>query len=299
MPSGMGYGAAQGLEQVLARRFQEQLEKTRMAEQARAFGLQDRRLAQDASQFDRTLDLNEREGAADMALRGTIIGQNQASAEADRDFREREAATDAALAGTTIAQRAALQDDEQAFTAGQNAQDRSARSALVASQQSPPPGPSPYTAERAARVVQSVDALMSKVGMNTVGLGSVLANVPGTNARDFQAELDTLKANIAFNELTQMREASKTGGALGNVSERELDLLSSALGGLDAGQSPENLKEQLQRIRDSITRWQEAVGNASGPPMGAGVSTDAAAAGMGAPAGGVDVAAILKQYGLE
>lgn len=132
-------------------------------------------------------------------------------------------------------------------------------------------GPSAYSTERAARTVQSVDELINRVTPWTVGLkGSLMANIPETDARNFKAELDTLKANIAFNELTAMREASKTGGALGQVSDKESQLLQSALGSLDTGQSPENLKVQLQKIRESVTRWQDAAKTQGGqaPPGG-------------------------------
>lgn len=137
-------------------------------------------------------------------------------------------------------------------------------------------GPSPYATERGARTIQSVDELIGKVGRLTTGFGSILAGIPETAARNFRAELDTLKANIAFNELTQMREASKTGGALGQVSNIELNLLQSALGALDAGQSPDNLREQLQKIKESVQRWNEAqarvgtrqTGGGAGDPLG-------------------------------
>lgn len=119
---------------------------------------------------------------------------------------------------------------------------------------------SPYAKERATRTIQSVDELMGKVGAKTAGYGSLLSALPATDARNFKAELDTLKANIAFNELTAMREASKTGGALGAVSDREAQLLQSALGALDAGQSPANLKQQLQKVKESVQRWQAASG---------------------------------------
>lgn len=120
------------------------------------------------------------------------------------------------------------------------------------------PVTSEYAAERARRTVESVDALLGKVNNWTVGYGSMLSGVPESDARNFKAELDTLKANIAFNELTAMREASKTGGALGQVSNVELALLESALGALDRAQSPQQFREQLIKIRDSVKRWQDA-----------------------------------------
>ncbi len=137
----------------------------------------------------------------------------------------------------------------------------------VAARKAPSDEASPYSTERATRTVQSVDELMGKVNRWTTGVGSVLSRIPESDARNFAAELDTLKANIAFNELTQMREASKTGGALGQVSNIELGLLQSALGALDPGQSPANLRGQLQKIKGSIERWQQArVGGARALP---------------------------------
>ena len=118
--------------------------------------------------------------------------------------------------------------------------------------------PSPYSQERARRVVADVDSLKSKVNRASVGFGSLLSVIPETQAREFKAQLDSLKANIAFNELNAMREASKTGGALGQVSVRELELLESALGALDTGQSPSEFTSQLDKIKASIERWQAA-----------------------------------------
>lgn len=120
--------------------------------------------------------------------------------------------------------------------------------------------PSPYSVERANRTVEQVDRLMENVSGWTTGWGSWLRGIPTTSSRNFNAELQTLKSNIAFNELTQMREASKTGGALGQVSDREGRLLESALGALDSGQSPENFKQNLEQIKRSIQNWQEAQG---------------------------------------
>lgn len=115
-----------------------------------------------------------------------------------------------------------------------------------------------YGEERAARALANVQTLRTKVSPLNTGLGSLLANIPGTSARDFQAQVDTLKANISFNELAQMREASKTGGALGSISNRELDLLSSALGALDTGQGKQNFLRQLDAIESSLQRWHAA-----------------------------------------
>lgn len=125
------------------------------------------------------------------------------------------------------------------------------------------PAISPYQAERSTRVLQSVDELLAQVdvdGDQNVGFfakGQSL--IPGTSEYYFAKQLETLKSNIAYSELTAMREASKTGGALGQVSDKETALLSSALGAVDIGLSKEQFIEQMERIRGSIERWQEAV----------------------------------------
>lgn len=153
-------------------------------------------------------------------------------------------------------------------------------SAAPPSQQ--PQATSPYQAERGRRTIADVDALMGQVGYDTTGVGSILARLPATSARNFQAQLDTLKANIAFSELTAMREASKTGGALGAISDKEIGLLSSALGALDAGQSPAAFRQQLQKVKDSILRWQKAMGIVKDEPPPGGVGTGRASGAGGA-----------------
>lgn len=121
-----------------------------------------------------------------------------------------------------------------------------------------------YKQERDVRNLNSVDELIKRVDDNPGIFGrSAALPIPDwmrtDDFRNFEAELDTLKANISFGELTAMREASKTGGALGNVSNIELALLEAALGALRMDQSPENFKKQLTKIKESIQRFQKAL----------------------------------------
>lgn len=131
------------------------------------------------------------------------------------------------------------------------------------------PGVSDYSIERATRTIASVDNLIAKAQASPKIFGrSAAAPIPdwarSDEYRNYSSELKTLASNIAFNELTAMREASKTGGALGQVSDREGQLLQSALGALDMTQSPENIVAQLQQIKDSVNRWQQAVAQYGG-----------------------------------
>jgi len=131
----------------------------------------------------------------------------------------------------------------------------------------------PYMQERITRNLSSLDDLEGQVSNWNTGMGSLLSIIPGTPAANFKADVEELAANISFGELTAMREASKTGGALGSITERELQLLQSALGSLDRAQSPAQFKKSLGDIRDSINRWTNAMNQYGGDSAGGGGET--------------------------
>ena len=58
-----------------------------------------------------------------------------------------------------------------------------------------------------------------------------------------------------------MREASPTGGALGNVSEKENEYLQSVLGNVEQSQNPEQLKRNLLRLREAYLDIVHGYGN--------------------------------------
>lgn len=91
--------------------------------------------------------------------------------------------------------------------------------------------------------------MLEEDGRWVAGWGSMLSGVPESAARDFQATLDTIKANLGFEELQNMRDSSPTGGALGQVTEKEIAFLQAMQGNLDAAQSPQQLAEVLQEIQ--------------------------------------------------
>lgn len=91
-------------------------------------------------------------------------------------------------------------------------------------------------------------------GAFATGLGgSVLANVPGSQAYDLGQLTQTIRANIGFDRLQQMREASPTGGALGAIAVQELQALQAVLGSLDTAQSQEQFLANLDRLEEIYT----------------------------------------------
>ena len=161
------------------------------------------------------------------------------------------------------AYRVADREDDQAFDAEQRRLERAARAAEGAADRAAKsagngtPGAT-YAAERGARAIDMIDDIAGKAGVwNTGVVAQMLSGIGGTPAHNLAADLEGLGAAIAFGELTEMREASKTGGALGNVSNIELALLQNALGALRQSQSLTQFRTNLQKVRARLDRWQQ------------------------------------------
>lgn len=111
----------------------------------------------------------------------------------------------------------------------------------------------------ADNVLTAVRDAYGLVGLNTAGVGSSLASIPGTDSRDLSAKLETIKANLGFDRLQQMRDMSPTGGALGAVAVQELTALQSTVASLDQGQSRAELKKSLNKIETHYNNWLKTV----------------------------------------
>lgn len=95
------------------------------------------------------------------------------------------------------------------------------------------------------RALKGIDSASLPV---TGAIGSMTSNIPGTASHDVASLLSTIKANIGFDRLQQMRASSPTGGALGQVSDFENKLLQATIGNLEQSQSKAQLKQNLNRV---------------------------------------------------
>jgi hypothetical protein len=83
-------------------------------------------------------------------------------------------------------------------------------------------------------------------------------NAPGGKAADASAKIEKLRSNIGMQVLAAMREASKTGGAVGSITEKEWPILQNQLGSLDANMSDEAFAQSLVDINKSLERIKAA-----------------------------------------
>lgn len=120
-------------------------------------------------------------------------------------------------------------------------------------------------AAKARLVISTVDSALGKVSRGTAGfVGGNIAGIKGTPAYDLAQQVETIKANLGFAELQAMRDASPTGGALGQVAVQELIALQSTVANLDTGQSPDQLRQNLRQIKSHYQKWLNTVDEAGG-----------------------------------
>lgn len=97
-----------------------------------------------------------------------------------------------------------------------------------------------------------------------------VAMFSGTNAANLKNRLKTIRGNLAFDKLQEMRSASPTGGALGNVSEKELALLESSFQNVEQAQTSEEL---MKSLNDLEKRYQAVIHGSAEQPNTAPANT--------------------------
>jgi hypothetical protein len=101
------------------------------------------------------------------------------------------------------------------------------------------------------RMADMARKVLAMPGLDRItGIMGKIPNIPGSEAADAQAQLESLKSQISFAVLAKMRAMSPTGGALGSVSDAEGRRLEANLASLDNAQSVDQLRKNLKAIID-------------------------------------------------
>ena len=102
-------------------------------------------------------------------------------------------------------------------------------------------------------VLKDIERLRDHPGLSSI-TGIAAGRLPGVTAQGREAlELyEKVVAGLQFKELQDMRNASPTGGALGNVSNQEGTQLRQAAGALSRVQEKGSVQSELDRIAESI-----------------------------------------------
>jgi hypothetical protein len=112
-----------------------------------------------------------------------------------------------------------------------------------------------------ANTIDAVDTALKQAGFLETGMtGALMSKVAGSDAYNLRKTAETIKANLGFNELQAMREASPTGGALGAIAVQELTALQSTIANIDPNQSQAQLKANLKKVRKHVNAWRKTLG---------------------------------------
>jgi hypothetical protein len=152
--------------------------------------------------------------------------------------------------------------------------------------------------KKADSFVKDLTALRDHPGLSEV-TGIAAGRLPGITAagRAAQAIYDKVVAKGGFQALQDLRDASKTGGALGNVSNQEGKQLTASFSAIDRRQNAEDVKAAIEQaigdVQGAKTRMREAYDSTYA------YKTPAAAAGQNAlsPAEQTELDQLRKRFG--
>ncbi|HED4877393.1 TPA: hypothetical protein R4K21_003212 [Stenotrophomonas maltophilia] len=112
----------------------------------------------------------------------------------------------------------------------------------------------------AGNVETSLDKALGLLSPYSTGfVGARSRSIEGSPSYNLASELETIKANLGFDRLQQMRDSSPTGGALGAIAVQELVALQSTIANLDPNQSEEQIRANLDRVKTHYKNWRSAV----------------------------------------
>lgn len=137
--------------------------------------------------------------------------------------------------------------------------------------------------------VKDLQALRNHPGLSQI-TGFVAGRAPGITGegRAAQALFDKVVAKGGFQMLQSMRDASKTGGALGNVSNKDVSLLQSSFAAIDRKQNAPDVRAAIDaaisEIQGAKVRAREAYNDTYSYKQGGEAAPMPAAAPAAAPA---------------
>jgi hypothetical protein len=107
---------------------------------------------------------------------------------------------------------------------------------------------------QADTLVTNLTKLRDHPGLSGI-TGIIYGRTPAitAEARSAKADLDNILARGSFAELAAMRQASPTGGALGNISNQEVKYLRDAFGALDTAQDTDTFKQKIDDVIAQLT----------------------------------------------
>jgi hypothetical protein len=109
-------------------------------------------------------------------------------------------------------------------------------------------------------LIKDLETLAKHPGLSSI-TGIAAGRLPGITSagREAEALFDKISARGGFQELQNMRQASPTGGALGNVSNQEGAQLRQAFAALDRRQDAASVRKAISDAINQIRASQQTI----------------------------------------
>lgn len=96
-------------------------------------------------------------------------------------------------------------------------------------------------------------------GFTTGKSGAAAANDPSSRSAELRRRIDGLNSNLIMDQLLDLKSR---GGTLGQVTEKELEVLRTTIANVDPNAAEADVKRALQRVQDQFERSIEKVNRA-------------------------------------
>jgi hypothetical protein len=111
--------------------------------------------------------------------------------------------------------------------------------------------------EDAGRAIET----LNQYGSRAAGWGSLLRFMPESKALELDGHIESIKGNVGIDSLLKIKAS---GAGLGQIPQSQLEMLASLLGRLDIRQSPDVLRQNINRIQEI---YQDIVEKEGGDPL--------------------------------
>ncbi|MCJ8335461.1 MAG: hypothetical protein MJH10_14640 [Epibacterium sp.] len=104
---------------------------------------------------------------------------------------------------------------------------------------------------RAENTLTVIDEAIDQVDWTSAGTLQGLRLIDGSTPANVAATLQTVQANAIIDQLVAIK---RTGATLGQITERELEVLQNSVAALGQSQTPQQLRRNLERYRSQLSR---------------------------------------------
>jgi hypothetical protein len=116
------------------------------------------------------------------------------------------------------------------------------------------------SARQLENAISVLGEAIPQVDWDSTGMvGQMMRGVGGTDAFNLDQQIEPVRAILSFENLAEMRRNSATGGALGSIAVRELELLSQTVRSLNTAQSTPQMRQALEATRAQLSATLQAV----------------------------------------